>query len=155
MSMIDDIKRDREAGTPGPWAVCGDGARVKPVPHDQWLQPIADVSSEIRWDNETWGNLGRVSLNARRIARVPDMEAALIEAMEALKALVSANNSTDGMAMRKAWDKADAAIARAKPAPTETRVQCYRGEYYKRKEHGTCIKNPDGSLDWASWKDAE
>jgi len=44
---------------------------------------------------------------------------------------------------------------RAKPAPTETRVQCYRGEYGKAKEHGTCIKNPDGSLDWASWRDAE
>ena len=44
---------------------------------------------------------------------------------------------------------------RAIPAPTENRVQCYRGEYYKRKEHGTCIKNPDGSIDWASWEDAE
>ena len=44
---------------------------------------------------------------------------------------------------------------RATPAPTETRVQCYRGEYYKRKEHGTCIKRPDGSIDWASWEDAE
>ena len=44
---------------------------------------------------------------------------------------------------------------RAKPAPTETRVQCYRGEYYKAKEHGTCIKRPDGSIDWASWEDAE
>ena len=47
------------------------------------------------------------------------------------------------------------AVWRAKPAPTEARVQCYRGEYYKRKEHGTCIKNPDGSIDWASWEDAE
>ena len=44
---------------------------------------------------------------------------------------------------------------RAVPAPTETRVQCYRGEYYKAKEHGTCIKRPDGSLDWPSWEDAE
>ena len=44
---------------------------------------------------------------------------------------------------------------RAVPAPTETRVQCYRGEYGKAKEHGTCIKNPDRSIDWASWEDAE
>jgi len=50
---------------------------------------------------------------------------------------------------------ADAFVYRAIPAPTETRVQCYRGEYYKAKEHGTCIKNPDGSINWASWKDAE
>ena len=51
------------------------------------------------------------------------------------------------------WDKRQA--YRAIPAPTENRVQCYRGEYYKPKEHGTCIKNPDGSIDWASWEDAE
>ena len=55
----------------------------------------------------------------------------------------------------KACGFPDAWILRAKPAPAETRVQCYRGEYYKPKEHGTCIKNPDGSIDWASWEDAE
>jgi len=44
---------------------------------------------------------------------------------------------------------------RAIPAPTETRVQCYRGEYYKAKEHGTCIKRHDGSIDRQSWRDAE
>ena len=44
-------------------------------------------------------------------------------------------------------------VYRAKPAPTETRVECYRGEYGKAKEHGTCIKRPDGWIDWASWED--
>ena len=95
-----------------------------------------------------WNGTPEWDANARLIAAAPDM-------LEALQGLVSANNSTDGMAMRKAWDKADAAIARAKPAPTETRVECYRGEYYNAKEHGTCIKNPDGSIDWQSWRDAE
>ena len=45
---------------------------------------------------------------------------------------------------------------RAKPAPTETRVRCYRsastGPF---NEYGTCIKRPDGSIDWQSWRDAE
>ena len=41
------------------------------------------------------------------------------------------------------------------PAPAETRVQCYRGEYGKPKEHGTCIKRPDGSIDWQSWRDED
>ena len=40
---------------------------------------------------------------------------------------------------------------RAKPAPTEPRVQCYRGEYYKAKEHGTCIKR-DGEVLWDTWE---
>ena len=51
------------------------------------------------------------------------------------------------------WDKRQA--YRAVPAPTETRIVCYRGEYCKAKECGTCIKRPDGSIDWASWEDAE
>ena len=46
-------------------------------------------------------------------------------------------------------------VYRAKPAPTENRVRCYRGKYYKAKEHGTCIKRPDGSIDWSSWEGAE
>ena len=41
---------------------------------------------------------------------------------------------------------------RAVPAPAETRVECYRGEYSKVKEHGTCIKRHDGSIDWQSWE---
>ena len=47
------------------------------------------------------------------------------------------------------------AVWRAIPAPTETRVQCYRGEAargYGAAAHGTCIKRPDGSIDWQSWE---
>ena len=47
------------------------------------------------------------------------------------------------------------AVWRAKPAPAETRVQCYRGEYGKPKEHGTCIKSDDGSINWQSWEDED
>jgi|GEM_PF-4732902 len=53
---------------------------------------------------------------------------------------------------------ADAFTYRAVPAPTETRVQCYRGVSHPsgiKWEHGSCIKSPDGSINWASWEDAE
>ena len=74
--------------------------------------------------------------------------------------------NSDETGSRGAWANAPCTIwdwhtVRAKPAPTETRIVCYRGgrgvnyEYGKAKEHGTCIKRPDGSLDWASWEDAE
>ena len=83
--------------TPGPW-VAEDyaGAGSVPwyvVPHDH----KGTIAALTGLDAEA---------NARLIAAAPDM-------LEALQALVSANNSTDGMAMRKAWGKADAAIARA------------------------------------------
>ena len=68
MSMIDDIKRDREAGTQGPWkhgsTVGGWDAVTCEGP-----TPIAVLAL-----NEP--------VNATRIARVPDMEAALIAAEE-------------------------------------------------------------------------
>ena len=58
-------------------------------------------------------------------------------------------------------DVVDPIIARATgekpwPAPAEIRVRCYRAAMDSRFiEHGTCIKRPDGSIDWQSWRDAE
>ena len=46
------------------------------------------------------------------------------------------------------WDKRQAYRA----IPAEIRIQCYRGGRGVNYEYGTCIKNPDGSLDWASWE---
>ena len=44
------------------------------------------------------------------------------------------------------------AVWRAKPAPAETRVECYRGVRGVSCDYGTCIKRPDGSIDWQSWE---
>ena len=47
------------------------------------------------------------------------------------------------------------AVWRAKPAPVETRVRCYRNAVVVGGvvgEYGTCIKRPDGSIDWTSWE---
>lgn len=85
MSLIDDIKRDSEAGTRGPWfslPQCGprvetNFARVFAADDD--LRYIADCRDSLNFhsktDNET---------NARRIARVPAMEAALLAAEDAM-----------------------------------------------------------------------
>ena len=59
------------------------------------------------------------------------------------------------------WNERDAPpsrdyglVVRAKPAPAEARVWCAIMEIggLRASEHGTCIKNPDGSIDWASWE---
>ena len=69
MSLIDDIKRDREAGTPG-----------------RWVAESSPITSSINApDAEKYTDIGYLSLgdhagNARRIARVPDMEDALLAA---------------------------------------------------------------------------
>ena len=41
-------------------------------------------------------------------------------------------------------------VHRAKPAPADERVMCYRG--CSVHEVGTCTKRPDGSIDWATWE---
>lgn len=84
MSLIDDIKRDREAGTPGPWRI---------VPYDAgdvswWSQtPMIDGPEEydcavVHWagfEQQFWqsahGDRRAIEANARRIARVPQLEA--------------------------------------------------------------------------------
>ena len=40
---------------------------------------------------------------------------------------------------------------RAKPAPVDERVKCYRGAP-GAAEHGTCIRRADGTIDWSTWE---
>ena len=86
MSMIDDIKRDAETGTPGPWSTDtsdqgGAGSNAY-VGIDNGAQCIARVVcySPLTLHDRPYKE------NARRIARVPEMEAALIAADELAKA---------------------------------------------------------------------
>lgn len=90
MSLIDDIKRDREAGTPGRWVspyelydngweleTGGENTYVGIGPKcaGQSKPPVAITAVE-----SAFGRDAVVDANARRIARVPDMEAALLAA---------------------------------------------------------------------------
>ena len=69
MTLIDKIKADREAGTAGPWEACA----------------TDDLSLFVCADNETHdpliATINTVNpADARRIANVPNMEAALLAA---------------------------------------------------------------------------
>ena len=90
MNMIEQIKVDREAGTPGPW-VKDSGECMK----------VKDASGSIAMLMQTHLRGRRtaeeVVSNAARIARVPDMEAALIAADEladAADAIVALEDNT-------------------------------------------------------------
>jgi hypothetical protein len=93
MSMIDDIKRDREAGTPGPWRI---HVLTSVDPNgDEWETDVEVETSSGKYihghdlgygcgvDNE-------VRTNARRIARLPDLEAKYIALKEAADGLAEA-----------------------------------------------------------------
>lgn len=86
MSLIDDIKKDREAGTPGPWAVPDQtwSTKLTVDVEGDLLIPCAGTGGAMSYSNTIctldWRGSACWDANARRIARVPDMEAALLAA---------------------------------------------------------------------------
>jgi len=72
---IEELKRDREAGAGGPW---------KWIDQDGYYTLSPGIFISDSTDVTPWGdNIDTV--NARRIARLPDLEAAFLEAVEALE----------------------------------------------------------------------
>jgi hypothetical protein len=81
---LDQIRADREAGTPGEWAVYGD---------EPWLLAIHtdDVTRICFMAHSNGLNDARDYANARRIARVPDLEAAYLASVARIAELEAAN----------------------------------------------------------------
>lgn len=97
MSLIDDIKRDRGAGTPGPWVI-GKALDVS----DYGFEHLFINSGEkvVLGGCGCCGSPnGHCGADPRRIARVPDMEAALLaadrlaDAVEAAFVVLPANSA--------------------------------------------------------------
>jgi len=81
MSLIEDIKRDRESGTPDQWNVSGARSSFQGKGHQINAPSLAGVA----WIGYESDHHAACLSDARRIARVPDMEAALIAADELKK----------------------------------------------------------------------
>ena len=75
--MIDAIKRDREAGTPGSWVAGKSAFEVFNADHGSMNYEIASGYTLIAalYSDD-------IGPDARRIARIPQMEAALLAAVE-------------------------------------------------------------------------
>lgn len=88
-TLIDHIKADREAGTLGLWeyftfeGVAGVTGEVRDIAHCSGFNTICSESEE--------------EANARRIARVPTLEAALLAADELADAVEYLINVSDGV----------------------------------------------------------
>jgi hypothetical protein len=74
--MIDDIKKDREAGTPGPW----DAAQIDIGSYCVFGPAGTALCIEV--DSYTLKECGA---NTRRIARVPEMEERIIADADRIK----------------------------------------------------------------------
>lgn len=94
MTQIDiaALVADREAGTKGPWVA--ESGHVQQNGQPYWQ--VTDGSDAIMQNQFCWCQ-GDHEANARRIARVPDMEAALIAQDAELKRYREALNAIDAL----------------------------------------------------------
>ena len=98
MSRIDleQLRKDVEAGTPGPWKLTGYGAVSAYGSVDTIsgavLCSVAYADETIRDDDEgrCWTLDGKQEANARRIARLPDLERAYLDLRKAADELAAA-----------------------------------------------------------------
>lgn len=119
-TIFDQIERDREAGTPGPWGVVGNQPTTlwgydPRQPNWPWI--LADFGSGA-------GEQGDDDLaNTRRAARVPDLEAIVLASKgmeEALAALLT-NTSPAGLRVGEASLAAyRAAVAEIQSRPDQS-----------------------------------
>lgn len=83
--LIERIRADREAGTPGPWQVSGVRSTREIHGHQIDGKDLAGVAVVTYSDATTEEHRGSLS-DGRRIARVPEMESRILADAEALKA---------------------------------------------------------------------
>lgn len=117
MNIIEAIKKNREAGTPGPWmapyetwdngwSLDTDSENsyvgIGPACEDQDQTPIAITAVEsLRKDDE-------LDANAARIARVPELEEIALAAAELMEQVLSEEN----IAPWETWEKLQALLSK-------------------------------------------
>jgi len=94
MIDLDEIKRDMEAGTPGPWIIPGQPDKVCCDGYTRYggAKVVTTAASP------AWMQGDEPFANARRIARVPDMEATIIEQAATIEALRAREKAADELA---------------------------------------------------------
>lgn len=94
MDLIERIKRDREAGTDGPWL--RENATVYALMHSGWRKGVEEFKNRfscyVQHDQKD-STPEEAEANARRIASVPEMEAALLAAEQVSKWLEACTKS--------------------------------------------------------------
>ena len=92
MRLLDEIKRDQQNGTPGPWSLGVEADSFVDMPTTLWLAigPKDFSPVVLAVDEGPYDDVGKpeseVTANARRCVRVPDMEKALLAAEELAEA---------------------------------------------------------------------
>lgn len=111
MTLLDQIKADREAGTPGPWAYEAHGDTIQygvgvchAISDIEMAFPLSGhVDSDVMVTDPVCVEVNGQT-NASRIARVPDMEAALLAAGEFAEAFDLFDQIGDQQSVARMYD---------------------------------------------------
>jgi hypothetical protein len=97
MIDLDEMKRDMEAGTQGPWV----SGHYEDIAEEIEVQTAeSEYVASIDCDGCFDGKIAKcILVNARRIARVPDMEAAIIAQAATIEALTARVAKADELAV--------------------------------------------------------
>lgn len=117
--MTDKIRADREAGTPGPWVIAHDQNGVRRIFAGQDGPQVATASVFANWMPVEQKKLAHATAdtNARRIARVPELEEIALAAEELVKADQAANDGLSDLGgYRERENRVEAAFARLRKA---------------------------------------
>jgi len=131
MSIIDDIKNDRESGTPGPWVTpYDDHDCYVDTPGESHYTFIGKNSAPLAAAivHSAFAEDKRLDANARRIARVPQLENIALAAHEFEQAMLQvlafraqcAHGSTNLTSLALAMNRAEVAL-------TDFREACREG----------------------------
>ena len=111
---IEQMKADREAGTPGPWRPGHDGVLAIGSVDTASCAVLGRIATAhetdgVDSDGRHWSTSGSAYANARRIARVPDMEAEILRLREALgeariDLMLCADNARDAAKTDPRWE---------------------------------------------------
>lgn len=102
MINIEQLKADRQAGTAGPWKIvrydCGDGdipdnTPMIDGPDDYDAAVVHWKGFKQKYWSSAHGDERAIEANARRIARLPDLEAAYLEAIGLLERWATGHDS--------------------------------------------------------------
>ncbi len=101
MTLIEQIKRDREAGTPGPWD--NTGTHGLPTEFGVYADGGRSVCSTGSYYDGSDRTYHENVINAKRCARVPAMEEALLAAVEAMTLVQQATDKLHKDGMKPGW----------------------------------------------------
>lgn len=101
MSIFDDIRKDREVGTQTEWTFqtvktsCGVCHKIGPFKYNNGKETSACVYEDYPW---SLNRMSEPEANARRIARVPELEQIALAAEELAKSVEDLIRDSNGVA---------------------------------------------------------